>query len=296
MRSSGNFELFGGCELEKKDHEIRVELHLKKLGLENFSMCVNPEDQGLSNQLLTQGIREPINCYFLAKQIKSTKTSVLDIGGNIGYFPIIEVLSGAREVTVYEPVTETFEFLTKNVAAFKNVKCYNIGIGETNGTKTIYITNRRNNASLEPREEYMNQNSIRITETQKVEIITLTDACNRISDNNVLCRMDVEGYESKILADIPEKVKGLSFEFHTKILGKNESINLIEKLENNGFKIALMTRELEGLSNLFKKFGFTVFRIYNLLKEKRIYEYPTKSEIVKVIKLMRENPHIFALR
>jgi FkbM family methyltransferase len=271
-------------------------LHLKKLGLEDFSICVNPEDQGLSNQLLTQGIREPINCYFLAKHIKSTQTSVLDIGGNIGYFPIIEVLSGAKEVTVYEPVTETFEFLTKNVASFKNVKYYNMGIGETSGKKTIYIPNRRNNASLEPRKQYMKQKDIRITKTQKVEIITLADACNRISDNSVLCRMDVEGYESKILANIPERVKGLSFEFHTEILGKNESINLIEKLENSGFEIALMTRELEGLSKLFRIFGFNLFRIYNQLKEKRIYKYPTKSEIIKVIKLMRENPHIFAFR
>ena len=142
----------------------------------------------------------------------------------------------------------------------------------------------------------MNQNDIRITETQKVKIITLNDACNEISDNNVLCRMDVEGYETNILTDIPEKVKGVSFEFHTKILGKNESIKLIEKLENDGFEIALMTRELEGMSKLFKKVGFTLFRIYNRLKEKRIYEYPTKSEIIKVIKLMRENPHIFAFR
>ena len=54
-------------------------------------------------------------------------------------------------------------------------------------------------------------------------------------------------------------------------MSENKKI-LIEKLENDGFEIALMTRDLEGLSKLFRTFGFTVFRIYNRLKEKRIYE------------------------
>jgi hypothetical protein len=108
--------------------------------------------------------------------------------------------------------------------------------------------------------------------------------------------MDVEGYESTILEDIPENIKEVSFELHTKILGKKQSINLVEKLENDGFKIILMTRELEGITNLFKIFGFKIFRIYNRFKEKRIYANPKKSEIIKVIGYMKENPHIFALR
>jgi len=275
---------------------MEIKLNLKKIGLQDVSIYVNPKDQGLSNQLLKYGIREPINCYYLVKMIKTKKPCILDIGGNIGYFPMIEALSEAKAVTVYEPVTENFDVLTKNMASFKNVKCYNSGIGEKNGIQTIYITNRRNNACIEPCKEYMVQNDITITETEKVNLITLSEACKTIPDNDILCRMDVEGYESKILTDIPEKIKGLSFEFHTKILGKKQSIKLIEKIENDGFQITLMSRELEGIMGLFKIFGFNIFRIYNRLKEKRIYEYPKKAEIIKVIEIMRENPHIFAFR
>ena len=91
----------------------------EKIGLQDGSIYVNPKDQGLSNQLLKYGIREPINCYFLVKTIKSQKPSILDVGGNIGYFPIIETLSKAKVVTVYEPVTENFKFLTKNMGPNK---------------------------------------------------------------------------------------------------------------------------------------------------------------------------------
>jgi FkbM family methyltransferase len=283
--------------LEKKcERELKVKLELKKIGLQDFSIYLNPEDEGLSNQLLKYGIREPLNSYFLVKRINLTNPSVLDVGGNIGYFPIIEALSKAKKVEVYEPVTETFGFLVKNMARFTNVNCYNLGIGETRGSSTIFITNRRNNSSLEPCKEYMNQHLIRITKTQRVKVITLSDACDKLLSNNILCRMDVEGYESKILEDIPENIKEVSFELHTKILGKKQSINLVEKLENDGFKIILMTRELEGITNLFKIFGFKIFRIYNRFKEKRIYANPKKSEIIKVIGYMKENPHIFALR
>lgn len=283
--------------MEKKcKNEIKAKLKLKKIGLQDFSIYLNPKDEGLSNQLLKHGIREPLNSYFLVKRINLTNPSVLDIGGNIGYFPIIEALSKAKEVEVYEPVIETFGFLARNMAKFSNVNCHNLGIGEKRGVNTIFITNRRNNSSLKPCYEYMSQNSIRITNTQKVRIITLSDACDKLLSNNILVRMDVEGYESKILKNIPENIKEVSFELHTKILGKKQSLNLIEKLENQGFKIFLMTRELEGIINLFKILGFEIFRIYNRLKEKRIFENPKKSEIMKVIGYMQENPHIFALR
>lgn len=277
-------------------NELKINLKLKKIGLPDQPFYINPKDEGLSNQLLNYGVREPINSYFLVKSIKSKKPHVLDVGGNIGYFPIIEALSDAKAVTVYEPVTETYEYLLKNMAPFNNVKCYNLGVGEKNETSKIYITNSRNNASIEPSEEYMEQRNITVSETQTVQLITLADACKEISDTNILCRMDVEGYETKILTNIPEAIKGISFEFHTKIIGKKQSIELINELENKGFQITLMIRELEGIMNLFKIFGFGIFRVYNRLKEKRIYEHPKKTEVIDIIEKMRENPHIFAFR
>lgn len=277
-------------------NKLKIKLKLKKIGLPEQSFNLNPKDEGLSNQLLKYGIREPINSYFLVKEMKSRKPHVLDVGGNIGYFPIIEALSNVESVNVYEPVTENFEYLLKNLAPFNNVKCYNKGIGEKNKTTKIYITNRKNNACVEPCYQYMEENRITIKQTEEIQLVTLADACQAIHGANILCRMDVEGYEKKILTNIPEKIRGLSFEFHTKIIGRIQSIELINKLEREGFQITLMTRELEGMMRLFKIFGFTLFKIYNQFKEKRIYHYPTKTEIIKIIKLMRENPHIFAFR
>ena len=277
-------------------NEIKAKLKLKRIGLPEQPIYLNPKDEGLSKQLLKYGIREPINSYFLVEIMKSRRPHVLDVGGNIGYFPIIEVLSNVKAVSVYEPVTESFEYLSKNLAPFNNVNCYNKGIGEKNKTTKIYVTNRRNNACVEPCHEYLKENNMTIKQTQEVQLITLEDACQSIDCNNVLCRMDVEGYEKKILNNVPEKIRVLSFEFHTKIIGETQSIELINRLEREGFQVTLMTRELEGLVNLFKIFGFTVFKIYNHLKEKRIYHHPRKTEIIKVIRLMRENPHIFAFR
>jgi len=52
------------------ENELKIKLQLKKIGLPDQSIYLNPKDDGLSNQLLKFGIREPINSYFLVKEIK----------------------------------------------------------------------------------------------------------------------------------------------------------------------------------------------------------------------------------
>jgi FkbM family methyltransferase len=266
------------------------------LGLKNHRFSLNPNDEGLSKQILKKGLREPMNSYYLAKFIQTEKPYVLDVGGNIGYFPLIEVLSGAKAVTVYEPVSETFRYLLKNVKDFPNVICRNSGLSDHSGEQTIYIPEQRNLASVVPNAQYLEFSDVEIIGNEIVTMTTLSDVCENIDNNNILVRMDVEGHEIRILQDIPENVKHLSFEFHTQIIGEKESIQFIEHLESQGFKVVLMLREMEGLSGLFKRFGVSVFSIYSRLKEKRIYKNPTKQEIRYIISLQKENPHIFASR
>jgi FkbM family methyltransferase len=275
---------------------LQALLQLKKLGLTDHKICLNPNDEGLSQQILKNGLREPMNSYYLAKFIKTEKPHVLDVGGNIGYFPLIELLSGAESVTVYEPVSETFGYLLKNVKDFKNVICRNSGLSDHAGEQTIYIPEQRNLASVAPDADYLEFSDVKIVSNETVTMATLPDVCENIESSNILVRMDVEGYEATILQNIPENVKHISFEFHTQILGQKASIDFIEHLESQGFKVFLMLREMEGLIGLFKRFGFSVFSAYSRLKEKRIYTNPTKQQICHVISLCRENPHIFASR
>ena len=94
--------------------EVKMRLDLKVIGVSNnkSEIQLNPNDEGLSAQLLAYGFREPINCYLLSQFIKKEKLYVfIDVGSNIGYFPIVELESGAKKVIVIEPAPETFRFL-----------------------------------------------------------------------------------------------------------------------------------------------------------------------------------------
>jgi FkbM family methyltransferase len=271
-----------------------VTLKLKKLDLPDYPIYLNPNDSGLSQQLIKWRIREPINTYFLSKMIRNLKPDVLDVGGNIGYFPLIEVLSEAKTVTAYEPVSDSFKFLVKNLIGFPNVKFYNRGLSDRIGVETIFVTDKRNMSTIIPDKNILKLGNIKIVGSEKIRMTTLKEACSKIWSSNILVRMDIEGYETKVLKEIPDKVKYLSFELHTDILGRKKSIDFLDYIEAEGFKIFLITRDLAGLGPLFTRFGFKVFEIWNRLKEKRIYRVPTKQDRNYVVKICRENLHIFA--
>ena len=102
-----------------------VELDFKSLDMvskvNEHTLFLNPMDEGLSAQLYSWRFREPLNTHFLSKFIVDEEQNidaVIDIGSNIGYFPLVEIVSGAPQVIAIEPVPETYLFLKKNLERF----------------------------------------------------------------------------------------------------------------------------------------------------------------------------------
>ena len=88
------------CELSTE--EAKVELDFKWLHIlaetRDYTLYLNPNDERLSVDLYAWKFREQINTYMLSKFISEEKENidtVLDIGSNIGYFPLMELASGA---------------------------------------------------------------------------------------------------------------------------------------------------------------------------------------------------------
>ena len=89
----------------------KVELDFKSLNIapkiDNSFLYLNPNDEGISVDLYAWGFREPINTFMLFKFMLTEKKDldgVIDIGSNLGYFPLIELASGVRQVIAIEPV------------------------------------------------------------------------------------------------------------------------------------------------------------------------------------------------
>lgn len=270
--------------------------------INEYTLYLNPMDQGLSAQLYAWRLREPLNTHFLSKFIANEKKNidaVIDIGSNIGYFPLVEIVSGAPQVIAIEPVPETYTFLKRNLERFKNTRILNIAVSEKKETVRMYVPKKRNLATILVNTAYLKMAETAINEIVDVPALPLENVLEteKLRSKNVLIRMDIEGFEKNIVRKIPGEVYGLSFELHSYILGYHSATALIEKLRERGYEIQLMIRELDGLAPTIRLLGLKkALRLYESLVETRVFHNPSMQLIKNTIKKQRENPHIFAVR
>ncbi len=283
-----------------------VEVDFKSLGvtsqLEEYRLYLNPSDEGLSLQLYAWRLREPLNTFFLYKSIRDKKQNidvVMDVGSNIGYFPLCEVITGVKNIIAIEPVPESYAILRRNMKCFKNVKLLNFAISHSDGPIKMYVPRKLNLASVHINEEYLNNAGTKIDKIIDVRGYSFDSVLKRenLKGLNILVRMDIEGFEKAIINQLPKEVYGISFELYSYILGYSDNVALIKKLMSSGYKIELMLRELDGLVPIVRLLGLkTSLRLYESLIEKRVFHEPSMNDVESIIRLCRENPHIFAFK
>lgn len=283
-----------------------VELDLKSLDITSkvteHTLFLNPMDEGLSAQLYAWRLREPLNTHFLSRFISREDQNIdaiVDIGSNIGYFPLVEIISGTSQVIAIEPVPETCIFLKKNLERFENTKILSIAVSNKKGTVKMHIPTKMNLATIRVNTAYLRMADALIKETIDVQALPLEKILQteNLVGMNVFVRMDIEGFEKDIVNKLPKEVYGISFELHSYILGYYSATGLIEKLRKQGYEIQLMSRELSGMAPIVKFLGVRrALRLYENLVEPRVFHEPSMEIIKKTIKEQRENPHIFAVR
>ena len=283
-----------------------IELDFKSLDVvpkvKERTLYLNPADEGLSVQLYAWRLREPINTHFLCEFIaheERNMDAVIDIGGNIGYFPLVEIVSGAPQVIAIEPVPETYRFLKKNMERFDNVKTLNVAVSDKKETVKMYIPSQRNLATIFGDTDYLKMAKATIEEIVDMQALPLEDILKteNMKGKRALVRMDIEGYEKNITKKLPEEIYALSFELQPPILGYSSTMELIENLKKSGYKIQMMIRELDGLGPLVKLLGVKkALRFYERLVETRVFYEPSMSLIKEIIKKQKENPHILAVK
>jgi FkbM family methyltransferase len=281
--------------------EIKKRLDLKAIRVSNNKSIIhlNPNDEGLSAQLLAYGFREPLNCYLLSQFIKKEDFDVvLDVGSNIGYFPIIELESGAKKVVVVEPIPETFGFLHKNMERYPNVSELNVAVSVENKKETLFIPTQRNLATIIPDKKYLEVAKTSIVDEVTVQALTLQTIIDKVGINGcrALLRMDVEGYEGVIGYNLPEEIKAISLEFHRPVMGYEDSMKLLNHWEESGFRTVMLSREIDGLAPFIKRFGLmSVLRAYEL-RAKRLFMNPDRGTVDNILTLNKESPHLCLLR
>lgn len=273
-------------------------LRLRSLGLQDVVMDVNPFDAGISCDLVKNGLREPLNSFFISWFCKKYAPDVVDIGGNIGYFPLIELASGCSSVTVFEPVMETYSFLVNNLSGYFNVQCFNNAVGGNDFDGRIAVFTKKNLSSLVPSGDWIHRLGSEFVYDQDVKVLSLKSAVDvsMVGSFGGMLRMDIEGYELDVLREIPECISFVNLEFHVPVFGFDKAMKFIDDMDKQGFELVLLTRELDGYVGLFRWFGIKILEFYSKFVSKRIFVNPSRDELVKVFSYASECPHLFFVR
>src|SRR3989344_7185979 len=167
--------------------------------INGFKMCLDlRNDEGISRDLFLFKKREHLSVDFLRDQnfIKKGGTA-LDIGGNIGYYALLESSLVGPEGKVYavEPVSSNLNILKKNIElnGVKNINVFKIAMGKEKKNVEIYVSNQSNRSS------FIVRSGTIYTKKEKVEMTTVDDFVSEHKIKPDFIRMDVEGYEKEII-------------------------------------------------------------------------------------------------
>jgi len=287
---------------------IKIKINFKQLHIcpkiDATGLYVDPADEGLSTDLYAWGFREPINTYMLHKFILEERENIdaiVDIGSNIGYFPLVELTSNVRQIFAVEPNLKAFIFLKRNVGHFKNVKMLNIAVSDKKENVRMYIPAKMNLATIlkEAALRNIKVHNTSIKEVIEVPALPLSEIIKSedLVGSNILIRMDVEGFEKIILKNLPKEVYAVSFEIHPDLIGKQATLTLLKDIVKYGYKIKVITNGTIGLYPLVKWFGLksSLWLFEKATRQPRIFYEPSFSIINKLM-VWGGHTHIFAKR
>ena len=231
----------------------------------NFKMNLDIFDKGISRTLLLFGERELEHKYILENCLKENMT-VLDIGSNIGYYPLIELnkIKNTGKLISVEPSPENYEMLKKNLIlnnflnSETNIKIYNIAISEKSEIKKFYISNYSNLNSfhLEKDNKYLNEASFINVKTKSILDISEGKKIDFI-------RMDVEGHEVEVISGMMNGIKSsklaptIIFETHiSRYSHENNMANILKELFQNGYSVPWGASSWQEGSKIVESLGY----------------------------------------
>ena len=194
-------------------------------------------DHGISRELAAYRTHEPLASKLLQQFLKPGM-NVVDIGGNLGYYALLEArtVGNAGRVIAIEPFAANFAQLSKNVYAngYGNILLHNVAVGAMNGAATMYIGKKSNWHALYPVPWKTREITVRVSTLDAV-----LDEHNLRSVD--LIRMDLEGYEVEVIHGMRKTIENYSprllVELHPHVAGANAILGLLRHLRALGYDI-----------------------------------------------------------
>jgi len=139
---------------------------------------------------------------FLAAHMpKGERPVIFDVGANIGIYAreVGIVFGNSADLYCFEPLKKAYAFLVDNMAGHPNIRPFNFGFGEREGTAVIHANEGSSPlASCFDRE--IKHLGIEMTHKEEIAVRRLDSFCKENSISRIdLLKVDVEGGELAVL-------------------------------------------------------------------------------------------------
>jgi len=237
-------------------------------------IAVFPRDPGISKELALYKVHEPLATKLLMETLKPGMNAV-DIGGNIGYYAMLEarLVGPAGKVIAIEPMPENSEQLCNNITnnGYQNILVHKVAIGDRDGTALMYITQKSNWHSLYPPASSKGE--------MKVPVSTLDSLLMPYELASVdLVRMDLEGYEVVVIEGMKRTLEKygprLLVELHPLLVGPSSIEKYLHTLENMGYAIEWMIEQERDMPLRWQFLKVEKPTMKELMNDPRVWEDP----------------------
>ena len=156
---------------------------------------------------------------------------VWDIGAHQGETALAFAQSFPRStIRSFEPVTQNYQLLQKNCSGLKNFCAYQFALGEANKSAKIHLQDASVTHSLRDELNQKNQGNL---DSEDIEVRTIDSVVSDFSCPPIdLLKIDVEGYELKLLEGSEKCLKDKLINFIFIETGLDVRFNSIESLVN----------------------------------------------------------------
>jgi len=222
------------------------------VNFKNIRLSINVKDP-IDRIVFYKNEYEEKQIKFLSEWIEKNEPNLfIDIGANFGFYSIrISKLFSSLKIIAFEPVLTTFHKLKINIKINnlkKRIKIYNIGLSNTNGLKKMIALKRKNYIQSGGFSFNIPERKLTNEEITQYHKSIIGDKVLKFKKKKIVIKIDVEGYEDKVLLGIQNLIK------YNKILLQ------IEIFDNNFKKINKLL--LKNKFKLINKFNNTTDYFY----------------------------------
>jgi FkbM family methyltransferase len=178
------------------------------------------------------------------RQFIDSNDLVFDVGANVGNRSKL-FLNLKAKVCAYEPQKELCKHLNAYLKRNKSINIFNLGLGEKEGTQTIKICDGDAHVLSSMSQRWIDNTvkSGRFKDYQwtKIDTVNVSTLDLQIKKFGLpkFIKIDVEGYEYKVLKGLSKPVKYISFEFTSEdITNSIKCVQRLNEISNYNFQFS----------------------------------------------------------